>query len=95
VRIFSYCFLSDEDAFDYDLVVDTLQKLKMGKNVQVPIYDFKTHSRLEKTRHVYGASVVIFEGIFALWDKRILDLMDLKIFVDTDDDIRLARRCMS
>jgi uridine kinase len=49
--------------------------------------------RLPETKHVYGANVVIFEGIFGLYDKRILELMDLKIFVDTDDDIRLARRC--
>jgi hypothetical protein len=49
--------------------------------------------RLSKTRYVYGANIIIFEGIFALYDKRIMDLMDLKIFVDTDADVRLARRC--
>ena len=70
-----------------------LEKLKAGKTVEVPIYDFKTHSRLDRTRHVYGANVILFEGIFAFYDPRIRDLMDLKIFVDTDDDIRLARRC--
>jgi uridine kinase len=47
---------------------------------------------LPVTRHVYGANVIIFEGIYGLYDQRIVDLMDLKIFVDTDDDIRLARR---
>lgn len=46
----------------------------------------------DRSKHVYGANVIIFEGIFALWDPRIVELMDLKIFVDTDDDIRLARR---
>ena len=60
--------------------------------MDVPIYDFATHSRLSKTTSVYGANVIIFEGIFALYDKRVRDLMDLKVFVDTDADIRLGRR---
>ena len=81
-------------AFDFDLLLETLTNLKAGKNVNVPIYDFKTHSRVpNKSRHVYGANIIVFEGIFALYDRRIRDLMDLRIFVDTDDDIRLARRC--
>ena len=49
---------------------------------------------MAETRTTYGANVIFFEGIFALYDQRILDLMDMKIFVDTDDDIRLARRCL-
>jgi uridine kinase len=80
------------NAFDYDLLFETLTKLKAGKSVQVPIYDFKTHSRLAKTRHVYGANVIVFEGIFGLYDPKINALMDLKLFVDTDDDTRLVRR---
>ena len=48
--------------------------------------------RLDKTQTVYGANIVVFEGIFALYDKAVRDLMDLKIFVDTDADVRLARR---
>ncbi|KAI9137367.1 uridine kinase [Paraphysoderma sedebokerense] len=80
------------NAFDYDIAFETLQKLRQGKSVEVPIYDFKTHSRLSETKTVYGANVIIFEGIFALYDKSVRDLMDLKIFVDTDSDIRLARR---
>ncbi len=64
----------------------------MGKTVKIPIYDFKTHSRLPHSRSVYGANVVIFEGIHALYNPQVLELMNLKIFVDTDDDIRLARR---
>ncbi|KAL1922355.1 uncharacterized protein VTP21DRAFT_9894 [Calcarisporiella thermophila] len=79
-------------SFDYDILYETLVKLKQGKSVDVPIYDFSTHSRLDKTKTLYGANVVIFEGIFALYDQRIIDLMDLKIFVDTDADVRLARR---
>ncbi len=60
--------------------------------MDVPVYDFATHSRLEKTISMYGANVIIFEGIFALYDKRIRELMDLRIFVDTDADVCLGRR---
>jgi uridine kinase len=83
------------DAFDWEKLFQVLQDLKRGLKVDVPIYDFKTHSRLEKTTTIYGANVVLFEGIFALWDKDVRSLMDLKLFVDTDSDIRLARRCTS
>ncbi|KAI8983947.1 uridine kinase [Mycotypha africana] len=79
-------------AFDHDLLFETLTKLREGKSVNVPIYNFSTHSREEKTTTIYGANVIIFEGIFALYDKRIRDMMDVKIFVDTDPDIQLARR---
>ncbi|KAJ3038308.1 Uridine-cytidine kinase-like 1 [Rhizophlyctis rosea] len=87
------CITCQTDSFDYDLLFQTLQSLKKGNKVDVPIYDFVTHSRLNKTKTVYGANVVIFEGIFALYDKRVRDIMDMKLFVDTDADIRLARRC--
>ncbi|CAG8519696.1 18681_t:CDS:10 [Acaulospora morrowiae] len=80
------------DAFDFDLLLETLKNLKEGKKVEIPEYDFVTHSRLSKTTTLYGANVIIFEGIFALYDRRIMDLMDMKIFVDTDSDIRLSRR---
>ncbi|KAI8818539.1 uridine-cytidine kinase 1-like 1 [Fimicolochytrium jonesii] len=80
------------DAFDYEALQQTLKDLKRGVKVDVPIYDFSTHSRLDKTQTVYGANIVVFEGIFALYDKAVRDLMDLKIFVDTDADVRLARR---
>lgn len=81
------------NALDFATLLSTLNRLKAGLSAEIPIYDFKTHSRLPNTKHAYGASVVIFEGIYGLYDDRIMDLMDLKIFVDTDDDIRLARRC--
>lgn len=80
------------DAFDFDLILKTLQQLKRGKKVNVPIYNFSTHSREHYSKTVYGANVVIFEGIMAFATKEIIDLMDLKIFVDTDADIRLSRR---
>ncbi|XP_036281746.1 uridine-cytidine kinase-like 1 isoform X6 [Pipistrellus kuhlii] len=80
------------DAFDFDLIVSTLQKLKQGKSVKVPVYDFTTHSRKKDWKMLYGANVIIFEGIMAFADKTLLELLDMKIFVDTDSDIRLVRR---
>ncbi|CAG11268.1 unnamed protein product, partial [Tetraodon nigroviridis] len=80
------------DAFDFDLLTDTLRKLKQGKSVKIPVYDFTTHGRQKEWKTVYGASVIIFEGIMAFTDKKLLQLLDMKIFVDTDSDIRLVRR---
>jgi uridine kinase len=72
--------------------VNTITTLKEGKSVNIPIYDFKTHSRSSKTETKYGADVIIIEGIFVLYTKQLTDLMDMKLFVDEEDDIRLARR---
>ncbi|KAL9980499.1 hypothetical protein ACROYT_G009099 [Oculina patagonica] len=80
------------DSFDADLAAKVLKKLKEGKSVQVPVYDFKTHSRLDQKNDLYGANVIIFEGIMAFAYKDLRDLMDMKVFVDADPDIRLARR---
>ncbi|XP_056278514.1 uridine-cytidine kinase-like 1 isoform X2 [Pseudoliparis swirei] len=80
------------DAFDFDLLTHTLRKLKQGKSVKIPVYDFTTHGRQKEWKTVYGASVIIFEGIMAFADKKLLQLLDMKIFVDTDSDIRLVRR---
>lgn len=79
-------------AFDYEACYETLLDLKQGKAVEIPEYDFKLHSRKAETFAISNVTIIIFEGIFALYDKRIRDLMDMKIFVDTDDDVRLARR---
>ncbi|XP_077425733.1 uridine-cytidine kinase-like 1a isoform X1 [Vanacampus margaritifer] len=79
-------------AFDFELLVATLRKLKQGKSVKIPVYDFTTHRRQKDWKNVYGASVIIFEGIMAFADKHLLQLLDMKIFVDTDSDIRLVRR---
>ncbi|KAJ1674321.1 Uridine kinase, partial [Spiromyces aspiralis] len=80
------------DALDCDLMVDALRDLKRGKAVNIPVYDFSTHARSKETQRVYGPTVVIFEGIFGLYYPKLLELMDMKIFVDTDSDVRLARR---
>uniref|UniRef100_A0A8L0DR05 Uridine-cytidine kinase n=1 Tax=Oncorhynchus mykiss TaxID=8022 RepID=A0A8L0DR05_ONCMY len=80
------------DAFDFGLLAHTLRKLKLGKSVKIPVYDFTTHGRQKDWKTVYGASVIIFEGIMAFADKELLQLLDMKIFVETDSDIRLVRR---
>uniref|UniRef100_A0A8C2XBA8 uridine/cytidine kinase n=1 Tax=Cyclopterus lumpus TaxID=8103 RepID=A0A8C2XBA8_CYCLU len=79
-------------AFDFELLVATLRKLKQGKSVKIPVYDFTSHGRHKDWKNVYGASVIIFEGIMSFADKELLQLLDMKIFVDTDSDIRLVRR---
>lgn len=80
------------DAFDIDLMIDVLRKLKEGRKVEVPVYNFVTHSREIHTKTMYGANVIIFEGILVFHSPEILKMLDMKIFVDTDADIRLARR---
>ncbi|XP_069506956.1 uridine-cytidine kinase-like 1 isoform X7 [Ambystoma mexicanum] len=80
------------DAFDFDLIISTLKKLKQGKSVKIPVYDFSSHSRKKEWKTVYGANVIIFEGIMAFADPELLKLLDMKIFVEMDSDIRLVRR---
>uniref|UniRef100_A0A096LR76 Uridine-cytidine kinase n=1 Tax=Poecilia formosa TaxID=48698 RepID=A0A096LR76_POEFO len=80
------------DAFDFELLITVLRKLKKGKSIKVPVYDFTSHSRRKEWKTVYGANVVIFEGILAFANKELLKLLDMKVFVDTDSDIRLIRR---
>ncbi|XP_033931743.1 uridine-cytidine kinase-like 1 isoform X2 [Pseudochaenichthys georgianus] len=80
------------DAFDFELLVTVLRKLKKGKSIKVPVYDFTSHGRRKEWKTVYGANVVIFEGILAFANKELLKLLDMKVFVDTDSDIRLIRR---
>ncbi|XP_008311766.1 uridine-cytidine kinase-like 1 [Cynoglossus semilaevis] len=80
------------DAFDFELLVNVLRKLKKGKSIKVPVYDFTSHCRRKEWKTVYGANVVVFEGILAFANKELLKLLDMKVFVDTDSDIRLIRR---
>lgn len=80
------------DAFDFDHLIPTLKRLLKGKKVEVPIYNFVTHSRESKTKTMYGANVIIFEGILAFYNQEVLKMLDMKIFVDTDADVRLCRR---
>ncbi|XP_044737566.1 uridine-cytidine kinase-like 1 isoform X1 [Chrysoperla carnea] len=80
------------DAFDFELLFEVLQRLKHGKKVEVPVYNFVTHSRENRTKTMYGANVIIFEGILTFYNSDVSKLLDMKIFVDTDADVRLARR---
>ena len=80
------------NAFDFDLVVEHLNDLLSGKDVNMPVYNFTVSRREKFTNLVKSCNLIIFEGILALYDKRVRNLMDMKIFVDTDSDIRLARR---
>ena len=80
------------EALDFDLAFEKLNELISGKDVEIPTYDFGLHKRTNITRTVKTAPIIIFEGIHANYERRFRDLMDLKIFVLTPDDIRLARR---
>jgi uridine kinase len=80
------------DAFDTDLMMNHLEALRAGENIEQPIYDYATHSRRSTTIHVQPRPVIIVEGILVLVNSQMRALMDLKIFVDTDADIRFIRR---
>ncbi|MAZ48822.1 MAG: uridine kinase [Halobacteriovoraceae bacterium] len=79
-------------AFDWELLFNHLAKLKEGETIQSPLYDFKTNSRKEETVSIAPERVIIFEGIFSLFDKNIRDLMDIKCFLHVEADIRFTRR---
>lgn len=67
------------DAIDFDVLVKILGDLKAGKKAEVPIYSFQKHARIDKTNTIYSPHVLILEGIFALHDQRVLDMLDLKV----------------
>ncbi|MDO5036844.1 MAG: uridine kinase [Tissierellia bacterium] len=79
-------------AFDHDLLVDHLRDLKAGQSIEVPLYDYTCHNRKKETLHVEPAEIIILEGILIFYDETLRDLLDLKIFVDTDSDVRILRR---
>lgn len=80
------------DAFETDLLIRDLQALKRGKNVCCPVYDYTVHNRSKDTILVRPAKVIIVEGILILADKRLCNEMDIRVFVDTDADVRILRR---
>jgi uridine kinase len=80
------------DAFDNPLIIEHLDALKAGRAIDMPSYDFVHHRRTEETVRVEPARLVIFEGIMIFTNKEVRDRLDLKIFVDTPDDIRFIRR---
>ena len=79
-------------AFDNDLLVEHLQNLIKGEAIEKPRYDFTIHNRAKDTTTVEPREIIIVEGILILEDERIRDLLDIKVYVDTDADIRILRR---
>ena len=79
------------DAFDWPLLLQHIQMLKEGKSIEQPVYHYQTSSRLAETIHVEPRPVIIIEGILALCDPDLRNMMDLKIFVDADPNERLIR----
>jgi uridine kinase len=80
------------DALDNDLLVHHVRRLKAGHAVELPLYDFKANARLNQTVLIEPKPIVIIEGILIFSDPRLLEQMDIKVFVDTPDDIRFIRR---
>lgn len=80
------------DAFDVPLLVEHLSALTRGERVEMPIYEFASHSRSTRSRPIEPADVIVIDGILLLSDPSIRDLCDVKVFVDADADIRLIRR---
>jgi uridine kinase len=79
-------------AFDVDLLIEHLKILLSGQGVERPIYDFSIHNRIKETLWIEPKDIIILEGIMILEDRRLRELMDIKIFVDTDADVRIIRR---
>ncbi|KAK5658215.1 hypothetical protein OQA88_2190 [Cercophora sp. LCS_1] len=82
------------DAIDFDALVQVLKDLKAGKRAEIPVYSFEKHARLDNTTSIYSPHVLILEGIFALYDPRVLELLDMKIFCEADADTCLSRRIL-
>nr|WP_300002372.1 uridine kinase [Tissierella sp.] len=81
-------------AFDNELLVQHLKQLMSGQAIEKPIYDFENHNRKKETLRVEPKQIIILEGILILFEKEIRDLLDIKIFVDTDSDVRVIRRIL-
>ena len=73
-------------------MIEDVKKLKNNEEVDIPVYDFSVHNRADATVHIVPKNVIILEGILVLENKELRDLMDIKVFVDTDADERLMRR---
>jgi uridine kinase len=80
------------DSIDSDMLVNHIMRLKQGLPIEMPLYDFVTHTRSDKIETIKPKPVVIVEGILIFAEPRVLDLLDVRVFVDTPDDVRLMRR---
>ena len=79
-------------AFDTDLMIKQIKQLLAYQPIEKPVYDYEQYTRSDKTIHQEPRDVIIVEGVLILDDQRLRDLMDIKVFVETDDDIRIIRR---
>lgn len=82
------------DSFDTDLMIEHIKQLKNGHQIQRPVYDFTTHNRKTETVTVTPSKVIIVEGILIFENMELLDLFDIKVFIDTDADVRIIRRIL-
>lgn len=80
------------DAFDTELLCEHIRALKEGKAIEMPVYDYKVHNRSDETIRVNPAPVIVLEGILIFSEESLCELMDIKVFVDTDADVRILRR---
>lgn len=82
------------DAFDTDLMIRHVKQLKNWESIERPVYDFTIHNRVDETVMVKPSKVVVVEGILIFENQELLDLFDIKVFVDTDADVRIIRRIL-
>jgi len=82
------------DAFDTNLMIEHIKRLKSWKQVERPVYDFTIHNRTRETVILDPAKVIIVEGILIFENKELINLFDIKVFIDTDSDVRIIRRIL-
>ncbi len=82
------------DAFDTDLLVRHLKALKRGETIQCPVYSYVEHNRTDQTVEIKPTKVILVEGILIFASQELRDMLDIKIFVETDADVRILRRCL-
>lgn len=80
------------DAFEWELLRSDVSKLLAGKSIEMPQYDFTAHNRMDETVQVEPTEVIVVEGILALYDDELTEMLDLKVYVETDADVRILRR---
>jgi uridine kinase len=80
------------EAFDWELLREHITQLKAGKSIKKPVYDFTSNSRSDETIDVGPCNMILFEGIFTLYDKKIREMLDIKCFLSVEADIRFTRR---
>lgn len=80
------------DSLETELLIHHIEELLAGRPVQVPVYDFTTHTRTEETRPVEPCPIILIDGILIFTNARLRELMDIKVYVDTDGDVRFIRR---